>query len=73
MQRILNPDTYCLLFDIPKAYYVKADMALATVLASSFAWVPYVNDSLTMLGLGLGVFIAAVRAVKTWRFRNTKD
>ena len=73
MQRLLNPDVYCVLFDMPKAWYTKADMALATTIGTSFVWVPFINDTLTMLGLGLGVFIAVVRAVKTWRFRKVKD
>jgi hypothetical protein len=69
----LNSDQYCLLFDIPKQYYASADYSLATVLGTSFLWVPYVNGVMTTLALGLGVFIAVIRAYKAWKFRHIKD
>jgi hypothetical protein len=61
------------IFDIPHEWYAKADYALAGFVGSSFLWVPYVNDALTMVGLGLGVFIAGIRAFKSWRDRKQKD
>lgn len=73
LSRIYDPDIYCLFFDMPKQWYTKADMTLASVLGTSFLWVPYVNDTLTMIGLGLGVFIASVRAFKALRDIKLKD
>lgn len=75
LHEYLNNDRWCVLFDIPKNYYVKADMALASAisLASVTAWVSEINSVLSMVGLGLGVFIAGIRAWKTWRDRHTKD
>jgi hypothetical protein len=69
--RFLDQNAY--LLDIPRQYYGKADWALAGALGSSFWWSQYLNDVLTTTALGLGCFIAAVRAYKTWKFRNTKD
>jgi hypothetical protein len=69
----LDNGRYCILIDIPHRWYAKADMALAGFVGGSFVWVPYVNDTLTMFGLGLGVFIAGIRAYKTWRDRKIKD
>jgi hypothetical protein len=66
-------ERYCLLIEMPRQWYAKADIALASVIGTSFFWVPYVNDTLTMLGLGLGVFIAGIRAYKSWRDRANKD
>jgi hypothetical protein len=66
-------DKWGLLFNIPRGWEHKADIMLASVVGSSFLWAPYVNDILTMLGLGLGVFIAGIRAYKSWRDRYIKD
>jgi hypothetical protein len=66
-------DKYGFILDIPHKYYAKADMGLATFLGTSFVWVPHVNSILTTMALGLGVFVGAVRAWKTWRDRAKKD
>ena len=66
-------DRYCLLFDIPHTMYGKADVALASFIGTSLLWVPHVNAILSMIGLGLGIFIGCVRAWKAWKYRNQKD
>jgi hypothetical protein len=70
---VTNSNTYCLLFDMPERLHHKADIILAGTLGTSFVWAPYVNETLTTLGLGIGVFIGVVRAWKTWKYRNVKD
>lgn len=75
LQEYLHNDRWCIFWDIPKGYYVKADMTLASLIsiASGAAWITEVNSVLSMIGLGFGVFIAGIRAWKTWRDRHDKD